>query len=86
MTGIQMAVAIVLIVISLTTIVLVMVQKNRDANLSGAITGGDSAASDSFFDKTKNKRKSSGLENATRVMIWVLLIASVAGVCILLFV
>lgn len=55
MTGIQMAVAIVLIVISLTTIVLVMVQKNRDANLSGAITGGDSAASTVFLIKQKTR-------------------------------
>ena len=85
MTGLQMAMAIVLVLNALITIIIVMLQKDRDSTINGAISGGDTSGS-GFFDKTKGKRKEDRMINVTRVLIGLLLAFSVAATCVLLFV
>ena len=61
MTGIQMACAIALVVVSILLIVVVLVQKDRGADAS-AVMG---SSSNSFFDKTQGHGRDALLSKIT---------------------
>ncbi len=66
-----------LILVSLSIIVFVMMQKSREGGLSGAIAGGSS--SDSFFGKNKGRTKEAKLAKVTKVLAIVLFVAVFAA-------
>ena len=69
MTGLQMAFAIVLIVLGIIITVVILLQKNREADAS-AVQGQSSAAmnDNKFFDKTGSHAKDDTLANITKVL------------------
>lgn len=83
MTGLQIACAVLMILISIAVIIIVLVQKDRESNLSGTISGGDSSG---FFDKTKGKQKEAALEKGTKVLAALFFIVAIATTAIVLFV
>lgn len=78
MTGIQMAFAIVLIVLGILITVVILLQKNREADAS-AMTGQSSAQmnDNKFFDKTGSHAKDDTLATITKVLGIIFVIVSV---------
>lgn len=83
MSGLQIAGAVGMIVLSLAIIVIVILQKDRQSNLSGAIAGGDSSGG--FFDKTKGKQKEAMLERGTKIIGILFFVVAIAATAIILF-
>ncbi|MDR0315261.1 MAG: preprotein translocase subunit SecG [Oscillospiraceae bacterium] len=81
MSGLQIAAAVIMIILSLAIIVIVLLQKDRQSNLSGTITGGDS----SFFDKTKGKRKEAAMENITKILAGLFFLLAIAAGLMLIY-
>lgn len=69
MTGLQMAFAIILIVLGIVITVVILLQKNREADAS-AIQGQSSAQmnDNKFFDKTSGHARDDTLANITKVL------------------
>ena len=65
MSAIQITLGVILMVVSVTLIVLVLLQDSK-AELSGAIAGG--SASDSFFGKNKKRTKEAKLARLTVIL------------------
>jgi len=84
MTGLQIAGSIIMIILSIAIIAIVLMQKDRQSNLSGAISGGDSSGG--FFDKTKGKHKEAVLEKGTKILAVLFFIIAIATTAIILFV
>ena len=80
MTGFQMAFAIILIVLGIVITVVILLQKNREADAS-AMTGQSSAQmnDNKFFDKTSGHAKDDTLANITNVLSVIFVIIAVAG-------
>ena len=78
MTGLQMAFAIVLIVLGILITVVILLQKNREADAS-AIQGQSSAQmnDNKFFDKTSGHAKDDTLANITKVLSVIFVIIAV---------
>ncbi|NCC87149.1 MAG: preprotein translocase subunit SecG [Clostridia bacterium] len=83
MTELQIAGSIIMIILSVAIIAIVLVQKDKQANLSGAISGGDSSGN--FFDKTKGKHKEAVLEKGTRILAIIFFIIAIATTAVILF-
>lgn len=87
MSGLQMAFAIVLIVVSLVMNIVISLQKNREANASG-VTGTSAAEmnNNNFFDKSGAHAKDNTLAKSTKVLgvLWAAI--SLACVLVILFV
>ncbi len=64
MTGYEIALAAVLIVLSIFLIIVVLLQESKSAGLSGAIAGG----ADTFFGKNKGRTMEAKLEKATKIV------------------
>ena len=64
MTGVQMTLAIILIILAVALIVLILSQKNREAN-AGAIQGATTNSENDFFDSTS---ADDTLANATKIL------------------
>lgn len=64
MTGYEIALAAVLIVLSIFLIIVVLLQESKSAGLSGAIAGG----ADTFFGKNKGRTMEAKLEKATKAV------------------
>ncbi len=79
MTGLQMAFAIVLIVLGILITVVILLQKNREADAS-AIQGQSSAQmnDNKFFDKTSGHAKDDTLANITKVLSVIFVIIAVS--------
>lgn len=79
MTGLQMAFAIVLIILGILITVVVLLQKNREADAS-AVSGQSSAQmnDNKFFDKTGNHAKDDTLATITKVLGVIFVVISVA--------
>lgn len=83
MTGLQITGSIIMMILSVAIIALVLAQKDKQANLSGAISGGDSSSG--FFDKTKGKHKEAVLEKGTRILAILFFIIAIATTAVILF-
>ncbi len=64
MSIVQFVLAIVLLILSAALVVLVLLQKGKDKNLSGAIAGG----SDTYFGKSKAASKDKSLSVITSIV------------------
>ncbi|MEG0979479.1 MAG: preprotein translocase subunit SecG [Oscillospiraceae bacterium] len=84
MSGLEIAGAVGMIVLSLALILIVILQKDRQSNLSGAISGGDSSGG--FFDKTKGKQKEAVLEKGTKILGVIFFVIAIATTLVILFV
>lgn len=84
MTPLQITGAVLMIIISIALILIVLVQKDRESNLSGAISGGDSSGG--LFDKTKGKAKEAALEKGTKVLAIIFFLIALATTGIIVFV
>lgn len=78
MTGLQMAFAIVLIILGILITVVILLQKNREADAS-AIQGQSSSQmnDNKFFDKTSGHAKDDTLANITKVLSIIFVIVAV---------
>ena len=87
MTGLQMAFAIVLTILAIILIVVISLQKNREANASG-ITGPSSAEMNdsNFFDKTGAHAKDDTLAKSTKILGVIFMAVALACVLCILFV
>lgn len=83
MSGLQIAGAVGMIILSVALIIIVLLQKDRQSNLSGAISGGDSSGG--FFDKTKGKQKEATLEKITKILGVIFFVIAIATTAIILF-
>lgn len=83
MTSLQIAGAIILILLSIAIIIIVLMQKDRQSNLSGAFVGGDSSGG--FFDKTKGKHKEALLEKGTRILAILFFIVAIGTTAVIIF-
>lgn len=81
MSGTQIALGIVLMIVSVIIIVLVMLQESK-AELSGAISGG---AADSFFGKNKGRTKEAKLRKLTVIFGSVSSVLTLVSSLLLLF-
>ncbi|NLL62762.1 MAG: preprotein translocase subunit SecG [Ruminococcaceae bacterium] len=77
MSGLQIALSVILIIISIALIVLVLLQKDRESSASAVMGGGSD-----FFDKTKGRKKDYILSKATAILGS--LLAIIAAVTILI--
>lgn len=82
MTTLQMVLGIVLVVLAAATIIVVLMQKGREANASAVQGTTDS----DFFDKTAGHQKDDTLANITKVLGTLLFIAALATIVVILFV
>ena len=64
MTGIEIAIGIILLVLAVALIALVLMQQGKDKKLSGTITGG----SDTYYGKGKGRSLDKILARATTVV------------------
>ncbi len=78
MTTAEIICSVLLIVVSLAIIILVLAQKNRQADAS-AVSG---ASSSSFFDKTQGHSKDAALAKMTIILggVLVLLVLTTLGI------
>lgn len=81
MTGLEMACAIALIIVSTLITIIVLVQKDRGADAS-AVMGGSSS---SFFDKTQGHGRDAMLSKATIILGVILVVLVIATLAIILF-
>ncbi|MBQ0136028.1 MAG: preprotein translocase subunit SecG [Oscillospiraceae bacterium] len=81
MTGLQIALSILLIIVSALLILVVLVQKDRQSDAS-AING---STSSSFFDKTQGHSKDATLGKLTVILGGVLGVLVVVTIAITLF-
>ena len=65
MGALEIILGVVLILLSIATIVVVLMQKSREGGLSGAITGG---GADTFFGKNKGRRREAMRATANKYM------------------
>ena len=81
MTGLQYALSIVSIIISIAIIVLVSLQESKQKGLSGAIGGG----ADTFFGKNKGRTQEAKLAFATKVCGVIFFIVALVSALLFLF-
>ena len=81
MSGIQIALGIFLIIVSVIIVILVLLQESK-AELSGAIAGG---SSDSFFGKNKKRTKDAKLKRFTVIAGSVFGVLTLVASLLLLF-
>lgn len=84
MTGLQIAGAVLMIIISIALILIILIQKDRESNLSGAISGGDSSGG--LFDKTKGKAKEAALEKGTKILGIIFFVIAIATTVVIMFI
>lgn len=82
MTPLQMVLAVLLIIVSVLLTIVVLFQKNRQADAS-AING---STSSSFFDKTQGHSKDATLSKLTVILGAILVVLVVVTIAITLFV
>ena len=85
MTTLQLILAIVCIVLALTRTIIILLQKNREADAS-AVQGTNPMNDNQFFDKTGGHAKDSALANATKILGVLFVVAALATTLVLLFV
>ncbi len=81
MSALEIVLGIFLILASLATIAIILMQKSREGGLSGAIAGG----SDTFFGKNKGRTIEARLAKATRYVAIVFFVLAFATTLLLLF-
>ncbi len=81
MSALEIILGVLLILTSIATIAIVLMQKSREGGLSGAIAGG----SDTFFGKNKSRTKEAILAKFTRYIAIVFFVLSFAATLLLLF-
>ncbi|MEZ3496001.1 MAG: preprotein translocase subunit SecG [Lachnospiraceae bacterium] len=81
MSALEIILGVLLILTSIATIAIVLMQKSREGGLSGAIAGG----SDTFFGKNKSRTKEAILAKVTRYIAIVFFVLSFAATLLLLF-
>ena len=81
MSGIQIALGVVLMIVSVIIIILVLMQESK-AELSGAISGG---AADSFFGKNKGRTSEARLRRLTVIFGSVFGVLTLVSSLLLLF-
>lgn len=82
MSALEIILGIVLIVLSLATIIIVLMQKSREGGLSGAISGG---GGDTFFGKNKGRTIEARLAKITRYVAGAFFVVALASTLLLLF-
>ena len=82
MTGLQIALAVMLIIVSIAIIIVVLLQK--DNNDASAVMGGGQDSS--FFDKTKGHQKDAVLSTITKVLGVIFVILAIVTLAVILFV
>lgn len=81
MSGLQVALAIVTILVSLIIIVLVLLQESKQQGLSGAIAG----AADSFFGKNKGRTMEAKLVKFTKIAGAIFFVLALVSSILVLF-
>ncbi len=82
MGALDIVLGVVLIILSLVTIVIVLMQKSREGGLSGAITGG---GADTFFGKNKGRTREAMLAKATKYIAIIFFVLAFASTLLMLF-
>lgn len=82
MTPLQMVLAVLLIIVSVILTILVLLQKNRQADAS-AVNG---STSSSFFDKTQGHSKDAALSKLTIIFGVILVVLVIVTIAVTLFV
>jgi preprotein translocase subunit SecG len=81
MTGLQYALSILSIIVSIVIIVLVCLQESKQKGLSGAIGGG----ADTFFGKNKSRTMEAKLAKFTKIAGTLFFILSLVSSLLVLF-
>ncbi len=81
MTGLQYALSILSIIVSIVIIVLVCLQESKQKGLSGAISGG----ADTFFGKNKSRTMEAKLSFLTKVFGVIFFILALVSALLFLF-
>ncbi len=81
MTGLQIALSIVLIIVALAIIVLVLLQESKQKGLSGTISG----AADTFFGKNKGRTSEAKLAMFTKIAGTIYFLLSFVSALLILF-
>ncbi len=82
MGALEIILGVVLILLSVATIIIVLMQKSREGGLSGAITGG---GSDTFFGKHKGRTREAMLAKVTKYIAIVFFVLAFASTLLMLF-
>ena len=82
MGDLEIILGVVLILLSIATIVVVLMQKSREGGLSGAITGG---GADTFFGKNKSRTREAILAKATKYIAILFFVLAFAATLLMLF-
>ena len=85
MSTLQLILAIACIVFAIVLTVIILMQKNREADAS-AVQGSNPMNDNQFFDKTGGHAKDSALGNATKVLGIVFVVLCMATTLVILFV
>ncbi|MEE1322060.1 MAG: preprotein translocase subunit SecG [Acutalibacteraceae bacterium] len=81
MTGLQIALSIVLIIVAVAIIILVIAQESKQKGLSGTIGG----AADTFFGKNKGRTNEAKLAMLTKIAGTIFFVLSFVSALLILF-
>ena len=75
MKGLELALGIILLLVSILIIVLVLLQESKETGLSGAIAGG----SDTYFSRNKKRSKDARYAKITKILTVVFFVLAICA-------
>lgn len=81
MSGLEIALGVLLVIASVLIIVLVLLQQSKETGLSGAIAGG----SDTYFSRNKSRTRDAKYAKFTKILAVAFFVLTLCGTFVLAF-